>query len=135
MCHIVNFELLGGCKYKIYNVTKFYIYTHPVNSKFTTWQGVPYPWCLLKQFWRLKLNVIAKFHGSSILDESITRIQYFLNDNSQHCSIFLNPVKKTCIFMYFILISVLMYSIFDQIFSACYDWLRVWHSCTQRLTV
>ena len=31
-------NLLGGCKYKIYNMTtcKFYIYTHPVKSKFTT---------------------------------------------------------------------------------------------------
>ena len=28
-------NLLGGCKYKIYNMTKFRIYTQPVNSKFT----------------------------------------------------------------------------------------------------
>ena len=33
-------NLLGGCKYKIYNLSycKFCIYTHPVNSKFTIWQ-------------------------------------------------------------------------------------------------
>ena len=30
-------SLLGGCKYKL-SCCKFCIYTHPVNSKFTTWQ-------------------------------------------------------------------------------------------------
>ena len=37
MLKIFNLQL-GGCKYKIYNMTNvnFVIYTHQVNSKFTT---------------------------------------------------------------------------------------------------
>lgn len=35
MCHIVNLNLLGGSKYKIYKC-KFCIYCHLVNLKFTT---------------------------------------------------------------------------------------------------
>ena len=96
--YILN--LLGGCKYKIYNMRTschiVNIYTHPVNSKFTMWHTCTYQmiiWTPVRKLCRLCQLVRHRYtcimmtyrwhlHGVSIFDNQLLSISCTCsNDN------------------------------------------------------
>ena len=92
-------NLIGGCRYKIYlSCCKFCIYTHPVNSKFTTWQYdgkmINY-WFIWLKFPNRIIHIFVMLSMYMYIPCKICTVS-LIKDNPFHCQVY--HVDKHAIF-------------------------------------